>query len=88
MTGEIWTAIRGSAKLAETNIIRQGMPGIKIGLRPQTKNIKKNIERSKKYYHYHREACLARKKLWRIKNEEKVRGYNKKYKLKHKIASL
>jgi len=34
MTGEIWTAIRGSAKLAETNIIRQGIPGIKIGLRP------------------------------------------------------
>ncbi|GAH80519.1 unnamed protein product, partial [marine sediment metagenome] len=45
------------------------------------------IEKSKKYYQEHKEACLARKKLWRIKNKEKVREYNKKYKLEHKIAS-
>ena len=46
------------------------------------------IEQNKKYYEDHKEACLARKKLWRIKNEERVREYNKKYKLEHKITSL
>ena len=46
------------------------------------------IEQNKKYYQDHKEACQARKKLWRIKNEERVREYNKEYKLKHKIASL
>lgn len=46
------------------------------------------IEQNKKYYEDHREACQARKKLWRIKNEERVREYNKEYKLEHKIASL
>ena len=46
------------------------------------------IEQNRKYYEEHKEACQARKKLWRIKNEEKVREYNKKYKLEHKIASL
>ena len=46
------------------------------------------IERNKKYYEDHKEACQARKKLWRIKNEERVREYNKEYKLRHKSASL
>jgi len=46
------------------------------------------IEQNKKYYEDHKEACLARKKLWRLKNEEKVRKYNKEYKLRHKSASL
>ena len=46
------------------------------------------IEQNKKYYEDHKEACQVRKKLWRIKNEEKVREYNKKYKLEHKSVSL
>ena len=46
------------------------------------------IEQNKKYYEDHKQACQVRKKLWRIKNEARVREYNKKYKLKHKIASL
>ena len=45
------------------------------------------IGQNKKYYEDHKEACLARKKLWRLKNEEKVRKYNKKYKLEHKITN-
>ena len=46
------------------------------------------IEKSKKYYQEHEQACLARGRIWRIKNKERIREYNKKYKLEHKIASL
>ncbi|GAH52574.1 unnamed protein product [marine sediment metagenome] len=46
------------------------------------------IEQNKKYYEDHKEACQARKKLWRIKNKEKIKEYNKKYKLEHKSASF
>jgi len=46
------------------------------------------IEQNKKYYEDHKETCQVRKKLWRLENEEKVRGYNKEYKLKHKSASF
>ena len=62
-------------------------------LRPLAKEYYKRhrtriIEQNKKYYEDHKEACQVRKKLWRIKNEEKVREYNKKYKLEHKSVSL
>ena len=46
------------------------------------------IKRNKKYYKDHKQACQVRKKLWRIKNKEKIREYNKGYKLEHKITSL
>ena len=46
------------------------------------------IEQNKKYYKDHKEACQVRKKLWRIKNKEEIREYNKRYKLEHKITSL
>ncbi|MBA7549469.1 hypothetical protein ES705_41953 [subsurface metagenome] len=62
-------------------------------LRPLAKEYYKRhrtriIEQNKKYYEDHKEACQARKKLWRLKNEEKVRRYNKEYKLEHKSASF
>ena len=62
-------------------------------LRPLAKEYYKRhrtmiIEQNKKYYEDHKEACQVRKKLWRIKNEEKVREYNKKYKLEHQSVSL
>ena len=46
------------------------------------------IERNKKYYEDHKQACQVRRRLWRIKNKEGIREYNKKYKREHKIASL
>jgi len=44
-------------------------------------------ERSLKYYQEHKEACQTKRELWRIKNREKIKKYNREYKRKHKITS-
>ncbi len=52
------------------------------------KSNKKAIKkRNLKYYQENKEACLVRRELWRIKNRERIREYNREYKRKRKIAS-
>ncbi|MBA7575286.1 hypothetical protein ES695_16745 [Candidatus Atribacteria bacterium 1244-E10-H5-B2] len=43
-------------------------------------------ERNLKYYQENKEACQIRRELWIIKNRERIRKYNREYKLKHRIA--
>ncbi len=43
--------------------------------------------RSLKYYHENKEACNVKRELWRIKNREKIKKYNREYNRKHKIAN-
>jgi len=51
------------------------------------KNRKKIKKRNLKYYEENKEDCLVRRELWRIKNRERIKKYNRGYKLKRKIAS-
>jgi len=45
-------------------------------------------ERNKIYYRKHEQACLVKRRLWRIKNKERIKEYNREYRRKHKTASF
>ena len=51
------------------------------------KNRKVIKKRNLKYYQENKEACQIKRELWRIKNKERIREYNREYKRSHKIAS-